>query len=85
MEQDPPTGFGVFKPVGCTVISFPGAGQAAQARAALGPRGLAGEAIVSPPADAPSPVAESPDRQLDAATASGHEEERAELRPAADR
>jgi hypothetical protein len=33
-------------------------------------------------AGAPPQVAESPDRQLDAATPSGREEERAELRPA---
>jgi hypothetical protein len=33
-------------------------------------------------ADAPPQVAESPARQLDAATPSGREEERAELRPA---
>jgi hypothetical protein len=33
-------------------------------------------------ADAPTQIAESPDRQLDAATPSGREEERAELRPA---
>lgn len=35
-----------------------------------------------PHADAPPQVAESPDRKLDAATPSGREEERAELRPA---
>lgn len=163
MDQQEPTSFGVFKPVGHTVISFPSAGQAVDARAALGRLGLTGDAIVSytdremlaqidrdiqsasplasigqemnlvlahqalaelgyhwlvvrTPQDelaqqvaacvqpfgaeraqlyghfiieelishpgAPPQVAESPDRQLDAATPSGREEERAELRPA---
>ncbi len=156
------TSFGVFKPVGHTVISFPSADQAAEARAALVRLGLADGAILrytdremlshidrdiqaaSPlasigqemnlvlahkalaeagyhwlvvhtpddelarqvaacvkplgaeraqlyghfiieelitHADAPPQVAESPDRKLDAATPSGREEERAELRP----
>ncbi len=163
MEPEEHTSFGVFKPVGHTVISFPSAGQAAEARAALGRLGVAGDAIfgytdremlsqidrdiraASPLAsigqemnlvlahkalaelgyhwlivhtpedelarqvaacvkplgaeraqlyghfiieelithvDSPPQVAESPDRKLDAATPSGREEERAELRPA---
>jgi hypothetical protein len=163
MEQQEHTSFGVFKPVGHTVISFPSADQAHQARTALRRLGVADDAIVgytdremlsqierdiqaaSPlasigqemnlvlahkalaelgyhwlivhtpedewarqvaacvkplgaeraqlygrflieelitHADAPPQVAESPARQLDAATPSGREEERAELRPA---
>lgn len=163
MNQEEPTSFGVFKPVGHTVISFPSADQADEARAALGRLGVAGDAIrrytdqemlsqidrdlraasplasigqemnlvlahqalaeegyhwliVHTPdddlarqvaacvqplgaeraqlygrfiieelithADAPPQVSESPDRKLDAATPSGREEERAELRPA---
>lgn len=163
MDQEEHTSFGVFKPVGHTVISFPSADQAAQARSALGRLGVADDAILgytdremasqidrdiqaaSPlasigqemnlvfahkalaelgyhwlivhtpddelarqvaacvqplgaeraqlyghfiieelitHADAPPQVAESPDRKLDAATTSGREEERAELRPA---
>lgn len=163
MDQEEHTSFGVFKPVGHTVISFPSADQAAQARTALGRLGVAGDAIhsytdremlsqierdiqaasplasigqemnlirahqalaelgyhwlvVHTPedelaravaacvkplgaeraqlyghfiieelithADAPPQVAESPDRQLDAATPSGREGQRAELRPA---
>lgn len=163
MEQEEHTSFGVFKPVGHTVISFPSAGQADEARTALGRLGVAGDAIfgytdremlshidrdiraasplasigqemnlvlahkalaelgyhwliVHTPedelarqvaacvkplgaeraqlyghfiieelithADAPPQVTESPDRKLDAATPSGREDERAELRPA---
>jgi hypothetical protein len=163
MEQEENTSFGVFKPVGHTVISFPSAGQAHEARSALIRLGVAGDAIlgytdqemlsqidrdiraasplasigqemnlvlahkalaeqgyhwliVRTPEDelaqqvaacvkplgaeraqlyghfiieeliahagALPQVAESPDRQLDAATPSGHEEERAQLRPA---
>jgi len=163
MDQEEPTSFGVFKPVGHTVISFPSADQAATARVALGRLGVASAAIqgytdqemlvqverdiraasplasigqemnlvlahkalaelgyhwlvVHTPDDAlaqqvaacvkplgaeraqlyghfiieelithaaaPPQVAESPDRHLDAATPSGHEEERAALRPA---
>ncbi len=163
MDQQEQTSFGVFKPVGHTVISFPSADQAAKAHTALLRMGLAGEAIlrltdremlsqierdlheasplasigqemnlvlahqalaeqgyhwliVNTPEDelaqqvaacveplgaeraqlyghfiieelithagAPPQVAESPDRQLDSATPSGREEERAQLRPA---
>lgn len=163
MGQEEHTSFGVFKPVGHTVISFPSAGQAAEARTALVRLGVAEDAIlgltdqemlsqidrdvqvagplasigqemnlvlahkalaeqgyhwliVHTPEDelaqrvaacvkplgaeraqlyghfiieelinhagAPPQVAESPDRQLDAATPSGREDERAELRPA---
>ena len=163
MQQEEKTSFGVFKPVGHTVISFPSAHQADAARAALGRMGVASEAIqghtdremlaqvahdiraasplasigqemnlvlahralaelgyhwlvVHTPnddlarqvaacvkplgaeraqlyghfiieelithADAQPQVAESPARQLDAATPSGREEERAALRPA---
>lgn len=163
MDQAEITSFGVFKPVGHTVISFPSADQAAEARTALGRLGVAADAIrsytdqemlsqidgdiqsasplasigqemnlvlahkalaeqgyhwlvVHTPederarqvaacveplgaeraqlygrfiieelithADEPPQVAESPDRMLDAATPSGLEEERAELRPA---
>lgn len=163
MEQEEHTSFGVFKPVGHTVISFPSAGQANEACTALLRLGVAGDAIrrltdremlsqidldiqaasplasigqemnlvqaqkalaeqgyhwliVHTPEDelaqqvaacvkplgaeraqlyghfiieelithagAPPQVAESPDRKLDAATPSGREEERAELRPA---
>jgi hypothetical protein len=161
MDEEEHTSFGVFKPVGHTVISFPGADQAAEARKALGRLGIASNGIVSytdgemlsqierdihaasplasigqemnlvlahkalaeegyhwlivptpddelarqvaacvkplgaeraqlyghfiieeliTHADAPPQVAESPDRMLDAATPSGREEERAELR-----
>ena len=163
MDHEEQTSFGVFKPVGHTVISFPSAEQADEARTALGRLGVADKAIqrytdremlsqidrdiqqasplasigqemnlvlahkalaeegyhwliVHTPKDelarqvaacvkplgaeraqlyghfiieelithagAPPQVAESPDRQLDAATPSGREEERAELRPA---
>ena len=163
MDQEDHTSFGVFKPVGHTVVSFPGASQASAARMELGRLGIADDAIrcftdremlshierdiqaasplasigqemnlvlahkalaeegyhwliVHTPDDAlarqvaacvkplgaeraqlyghfiieelithpnaPPQVAESPDRQLDAATPSGREEERAELRPA---
>jgi len=44
-QQDHPTSFGVFKPVGHVVISFPTAEQAAGARQALGALGLAADAI----------------------------------------
>ena len=47
MDQDENTSFGVFKPVGHTVISFPSADQAAAARAALGRLGVAGDAVLS--------------------------------------
>lgn len=47
MDEEVQTSFGVFKPVGHTVISFPSADQAAQSRAALGRLGVAGDAIVS--------------------------------------
>jgi hypothetical protein len=163
MDREEHTSFGVFKPVGHTVISFPSADQADQARMALGQLGVAGDdihsytdgemltqidrdirqagplasigqemnlvlahqalaeegyhwLIVHTPKDelarqvaacvkplgaeraqlyghfiieelithagAPPQVAESPDRGLDPATPSGHEEERADLRPA---
>jgi hypothetical protein len=163
MDRDDHTSFGVFKPVGHTVISFPSAHQAEEAHTALGSLGIAEDAIhaftdlemlsqidrdilqASPLAsigqelnlvlahkalaelgyhwlivhtpddaeaqrvaecvkplgaeraqlygrfiieelithlDAPAQVSESPDRNLDAATPSGLEEERAELRPA---
>ncbi|MDO9096125.1 MAG: hypothetical protein Q8R98_26925 [Rubrivivax sp.] len=163
MDSQDNTSFGVFKPQGHTVISFPSAEQAAQAREALQGIGVAGGEvrsytdqemltqverdvqrasplaslgqemnlvlahkalaergyhwlIVHTPDDelahrvadcvkplgaeraqlygrfvieeliehagAPPQVAESPDRQLDAATSSGLEEERADLRPA---
>ncbi len=39
--------FGVFKPVGYTVISFPSAEQAAEARAALGRLGITGDVMHS--------------------------------------
>jgi len=51
MQQDHPTSFGVFKPVGHVVISFPSAEQAAAARQALGSLDLAADAI-SPYTDA---------------------------------
>ena len=163
MDPAEHTSFGVFKPVGHTVISFPSADQAAEALTALSRLGIAGDAVVSytdremltqidrniqaasplasigqelnlvlahkalaeagyhwlvvrtpedelaravaacvkplgaeraqlyghfvieeliSHADAPTQVAESPDRKLDSATPSGREEERAELRPA---
>jgi hypothetical protein len=47
MDQAEHTSFGVFKPVGHTVISFPSASQAAVARTALGHLGLTGDAIRS--------------------------------------
>lgn len=47
MDQEEHTSFGVFKPVGHTVISFPSADQADEARTALGRLGLSGDAIVS--------------------------------------
>lgn len=47
MDQEEQTSFGVFKPVGHTVISFPSADQAAQARIALGRLGIASEAVLS--------------------------------------
>lgn len=162
MDGDQHSSFGVFKPVGHVVISFPGREQADVARTALGRLGIASDAIhrytdqemlaqierdihnasplasigqemnlvlahqalaamgyhwliVRTPEDAlarrvaacveplgaeraqlyghfiieelithagePRQVAESPDRQLDAATPSGREDERAELRP----
>ena len=163
MDHEEQTSFGVFKPVGHTVISFPSADQADEARAALGRMGVAGDAIhsctdremlsqidrdiqqagplasigqemnlvlahkalaeegyhwlivhtpedelarqvaacvkplgaeraqlygrfiieelIKHAGDLPQ-VAESPDRKLDSGTPSGHEEERAELRPA---
>ena len=163
MHPEEKTSFGVFKPVGHTVISFPSAEQADAARAALGQLRITDEAVISytdremlvqvdrdiqaasplasigqemnlvlahkalaekgyhwlivrtpdddvaqqvaamvkplgaeraqlygrfvieeliTHADALPQVAESPDRMLDAATPSGREEERAELRPA---
>ncbi len=163
MNHEEQTSFGVFKPVGHTVISFPSADQADEARTALGGLGIDGDAIrgytdvemlsqidrdiqaasplasigqemnlvlahkalaedgyhwliVHTPedelarqvaecvkplgaeraqlygrfiieelithADEPAQVAESPDRHLDAATPSGREDERAQLRPA---
>lgn len=163
MDHAKHTSFGVFKPVGHTVISFPSAEQAGAAHTALNQLGVAGDAIhsftdremltqidsdlqtasplasigqemnlvlahkalaeegyhwliVHTPEDelarevaacvkplgaeraqlyghfiieelithagAPPQVAESPDRGLDAATPSGREEERADLRPA---
>ncbi|GCL64666.1 hypothetical protein [Pseudaquabacterium pictum] len=47
MESEEQTSFGVFKPVGHTVISFPGADQAAAARAALDGLGIPAAAIRS--------------------------------------
>lgn len=47
MQQEEQTSFGVFKPVGHTVISFPSADQAAEARTALGRLGVADTAIFS--------------------------------------
>ena len=47
MDQEEHTNFGVFKPVGHTVISFPSAGQANEARSALVRLGVAGDAIFS--------------------------------------
>lgn len=163
MDSEEHTSFGVFKPVGHVVISFPGAEQADQARIALEGLGIASDTIhrytdremlvqierdiqtasplasigqemnlvlahkalaeegyhwlivktpedelarrvaacvqplgaeraqlygrfiieelISHADDLPQ-VAESPDRQLDAGTVSGREDERAELRPA---
>lgn len=162
MDREDHTSFGVFKPEGHTVISFPSADQTARASTALAGIGIQGEAvrsytdremlslidhdlqrasplasigqemnlvlahkalaeqgynwlIVHTPDDElarrvaacvkplgaeraqlygrfiieelirhagePPQVAESPDRNLDAATPSGREEERAELRP----
>lgn len=46
MEQVEHTSFGVFKPVGHTVISFPRAEQAAEARTALLGLGIANKAIL---------------------------------------
>ena len=46
MEQQEHTSFGVFKPVGHTVISFPSADQAAAACTALLRLGLGGDAIL---------------------------------------
>lgn len=45
MDREDNTSFGVFKPVGHTVISFPGAELARQARAALARIGVAGDAV----------------------------------------
>lgn len=45
MEQEEHTSFGVFKPVGHTVISFPSADQAAEARTAPLRLGLGGDTI----------------------------------------
>lgn len=45
MDRQQPTSFGVFKPVGHTVISFPNAQQADEARKALGSLGVAAHAI----------------------------------------
>ena len=42
---DTPRSFGVFKPVGHVVISFPEAGQAVRAGQALGDIGLTGDAV----------------------------------------
>jgi len=47
MDQEEHTSFGAFKPVGHTVISFPSAEQADEARTALGRLGVAGDAILS--------------------------------------
>jgi hypothetical protein len=46
MDQEEHTSFGVFKPVGHTVISFPSADRAAGARTASGRLGVAAEAIL---------------------------------------
>jgi hypothetical protein len=46
MDPEEHTSFGVFKPVGHTVISFPGADQAAKARLALVRLGVADGAIL---------------------------------------
>ena len=46
MDQEEHTSFGVFKPVGHTVISFPSADQAAEARTALVRLGVADDAIL---------------------------------------
>jgi hypothetical protein len=43
--QDHPTSFGVFKPVGHVVISFPSQPQAEDARSALAADGLSGDAV----------------------------------------
>jgi hypothetical protein len=45
MNQEEHTSFGVFKPVGHTVISFPSADQAAEARTALVRLGVADDAV----------------------------------------
>ncbi len=45
MQRDHPTSFGVFKPVGHVVISFPSADQAAAARQAMGDLDLPEDAI----------------------------------------
>jgi hypothetical protein len=47
MDQEEQTSFGVFKPVGHTVISFPTADQAAEARKALGSLGVTGDEVHS--------------------------------------
>jgi hypothetical protein len=47
MDREEQTSFGVFKPVGHTVISFPSADQADEARTALRRMGVAGDAIHS--------------------------------------
>lgn len=46
MDPKEHTSFGVFKPVGHTVISFPDDRRAAEARAALGRLGVADDAII---------------------------------------
>ena len=45
MQNDHPTSFGVFKPIGHVVISFPSAKQAAEARLKLGSLSLGEDAI----------------------------------------
>lgn len=47
MEPAEQTSFGVFKPVGHTVISFPSADQAAEARRALERLGVSGDAVLA--------------------------------------
>lgn len=45
MDRDDQLSFGVFKPVGHVVVSFPGAEQAAQAAEALAAAGYVGQAV----------------------------------------
>jgi len=46
-SQDHPTSFGVFKPVGHVVISFPSETQADDARQAIAEQGISGEAVTA--------------------------------------